>query len=102
MKLRTVLSALFLALAIPAANAQTSEPDKAAPPAGQSTSGTSAPAASGREMPPDTKAYQDATRITDPAKKIEALEKFKKDFPNSTSITAANVNILSTLASKMR
>ena len=91
MKLRTVLSAFLIALASSAVHAQTNEPGQAAPPA--------AARASARELPPDTKAYQEATRITDPAKKIEALEKFKKDFPDSASVTNANVNILSTLAS---
>ena len=103
MKLRTIFSAMLLALAISAANAQTIEPDKAAPPADQAKPATPATAAqgSGRETSPDAKAYQEANRITDPAKKIEALDKFKKDFPDSTSITSANVSILSTMASKM-
>src|ERR1017187_3723402 len=103
MKLRTVFSTILLSLALPAANARTIDPDKAAPPADQAKPATPATAAqgSGRETPPDAKAYQEANRTTDPAKKIEALEKFKKDFPDSTSITNANVNILSTMASKM-
>jgi thiol-disulfide isomerase/thioredoxin len=96
MKLRTALSAILLTLAIPAANAQTNEPEKAAPPADQAKAATPA-----RETPPDTKAFQDALKVTDPAAKIAALEKFKKDFPDSTSITSANTNILSTMASKM-
>jgi hypothetical protein len=81
MKSRTVLSALVLALAIPAAYAQSTEPEKAAP--------------------PDTTAYQEANRIDDPARKIEALEKFKKDFPDSPSVISANVSILATLTSRM-
>ena len=81
MKSRTVLSALVLALAIPAAYAQSTDPEKAAP--------------------PDTTAYQEANRIDDPARKIEALEKFKKDFPDSPSVISANVSILATLTSRM-
>jgi thiol-disulfide isomerase/thioredoxin len=100
MKLRTVLSAILLSFAISAANAQTNEPDKAAPPADQAKPAPAAQAPA-RETPPDTKAFQEANRITEPAKKIEALEKFKKDFPNSTSLISANTNILSTMASKM-
>jgi thiol-disulfide isomerase/thioredoxin len=112
MRLRKLFSAFLLSLAISAANAQTTEPAKAAPPADQTKPaaatdatkpadaakpGTPAP----REIPPDSKAFQDAMKITVPADKIAALEKFKKDFPNSTSLGSANANILSTMASKM-
>jgi thiol-disulfide isomerase/thioredoxin len=96
MKLRTVLFAFLFALATSAAYAQTNEPEKAAPPADQPKADT--PAAP--EMPPDAKAFREASRINDPAQKIAALEKFKKDFPDSPSIAAANLGILSTLASK--
>jgi hypothetical protein len=54
-----------------------------------------------RETPPDQKAYDEASKITDPAKKIEALEKLKKDFPESSFTTLADSAILSTLATKM-
>jgi thiol-disulfide isomerase/thioredoxin len=103
MKLRTVLSAIFLSLAILAANAQTIEPDKAAPPADQSKPAAPAPAAqaAGRETAPEAKALQDASRINDPVKKIEALEKFKKDYPTSASLNTADMDILSTVASRM-
>ncbi len=53
-----------------------------------------------RETSPDQKAYSDATRLTDPAKKIEALEKFKADFPKSDMRPVADVAILSTLVKK--
>jgi len=85
MKFRTVLFAFLFALVISTAHAQSSEPET--------------PAA--RETPPDAKAYQEASRITNPAEKIAALEKFKKDFPDSPSVTSADMSILSTLASKM-
>lgn len=48
-------------------------------------------------MPPDRKAYTDAMRITDPEKKIEALEKFVADFSDSFMIGQVNQTILSTL-----
>ena len=52
-----------------------------------------------RETPPDQKAYNDAQKITDPAKKLEALEKLKKDFPESNfAAVAADNAILGTLA----
>lgn len=101
MKLRTALSAILLTLAITAANAQTTDPEQVAPPAAQAKPATPAAQTPAREIPPDTKAFQDALKVTDPADKIAALERFKKDFPNSASVNSANTNILSTMASKM-
>jgi tetratricopeptide (TPR) repeat protein len=49
-------------------------------------------------LPPDRKAYVDALRITDPQKKVEALEKFVADFPDSFLLSGANQQILTTLA----
>ena len=46
---------------------------------------------------PDAKAYTDATRISDPAKKIEALEKFLKDFPDSSRKGTAQGTLFDTL-----
>jgi thiol-disulfide isomerase/thioredoxin len=54
-----------------------------------------------RETPPDQKAYTEAMRITDPAKKIEALEKFKTDFPSSSYRQVVGTAILSTLVTKL-
>src|SRR5262249_33772618 len=52
-------------------------------------------------QPPATsserKAYSDATRIKEPDKKIEALEKFIADFPKSSSISSAHQTIFETL-----
>jgi thiol-disulfide isomerase/thioredoxin len=48
-------------------------------------------------MPADAKAYQAASRITDADKKIAALEKLKKDFPQSNYVQTADTSILSTL-----
>jgi thiol-disulfide isomerase/thioredoxin len=53
------------------------------------------------ETPPDSKAYQEANKIADPEKKIEALEKFKHDFPESQMQDAADESILSTLVKKL-
>ena len=74
MTARTFLSALALPLALALAQAP-------APP----------------EMPEDAKAYQAASRITDPDKKIVALEKLKQDFPQSNYLQIANNAILGTL-----
>src|ERR1035437_4091612 len=105
-----ILSAIFLSLAITGANAQT-DPAKA-PPAEQTKPAAEqakpatpppAPAAQrpAREQTPDQKALADANKITDPAKKIEALDKFKKDFPDSNMVGSATMNIFSTMAQKM-
>jgi thiol-disulfide isomerase/thioredoxin len=76
-----ILFALFLSLALSRASAQTTP---AAP-----------------ETPPDEKAYTEAAKLTDPEKKIAALEKLKKDFPASTYVSAATSRIFSTLVQKM-
>jgi hypothetical protein len=79
MTARTFLSALAVPLAL--ALAQTPAPAPATPP----------------EMPADAKAYQAASRITDPDKRIAALEKFKLDFPQSNNLQIVNNAILGTL-----
>ena len=48
-------------------------------------------------MPPDVKAYSDANRISDPQKKVEALEKFVADFPRSSSVYVAHQNAMNAL-----
>ena len=48
-------------------------------------------------MPADQKAYMDAARIKDPQKKIEALEKFIDQFPESFAISSAHVDLLDAL-----
>jgi tetratricopeptide (TPR) repeat protein len=75
-----ILAALFLTLAASRAIAQTE------------------PAA---ENPPDQQAYLDANKISDPEKKIAALEKLKTNFPGSTWLSLANFRILSTLVQSM-
>jgi thiol-disulfide isomerase/thioredoxin len=57
------------------------------------------PAAS--ETPPDQKAYNEATKITDPEKKIAAFEKLKTDFPDSAFASGADSQIFSTLIQKL-
>ena len=52
-------------------------------------------------MPPDLKAYQDANRISDPQKKVEALEKVIADFPKSSNIYNVHQAIMNTLIKKM-
>lgn len=47
--------------------------------------------------PPDQKAYREARSIRDPQKKIDALEKFLKDFTDSSSMLAARLDIVETL-----
>ncbi|HUB78160.1 MAG TPA: Omp28-related outer membrane protein [Bryobacteraceae bacterium] len=84
MRVPTAVFTFLLALAVPAVHAQSNQPEKKAP-----------------ETPPDAKAFRDANQITDPAQKVAALEKFKKDFPNSSSVEAADFGILSALASGM-
>ena len=57
------------------------------------------PAAS--ETPPDQKAYNEATKITDPEKKIAAFEKLKADFPGSALASSADSQIFNTLIQKL-
>ena len=76
-----ILTALCLSLAFSGANAQTTP---------------SAP-----DTPPDEKAYREAGKITDPEKKIAALEKLKGDFPKSTYVSAVTSQIFSTLIQKL-
>lgn len=62
---------------------------------------TFAMAQTARETPPDQKAYAEASRTADPAKKIAALEKFKLDFPKSNYAQMADNSILSALLKDM-
>jgi tetratricopeptide (TPR) repeat protein len=55
------------------------------------------PAPTPRTMPNDQKAYMDAQRIKDPVKKMEALEKYLTDYPNSPMVSSAHLAILETL-----
>ena len=57
------------------------------------------PAAS--ETPPDQEAYNEATKITDPEKKIAAFERLKGEFPGSAFASSADSQIFSTLIQKL-
>ena len=76
-----ILTALFCFLAISAAIAQT-DPSAA-------------------ENPPDQQAYLNANKISDPEKKIAALEKLRSDFPGSTWLSLASFRVLGTLVQNM-
>ena len=91
MTIRLLLPALWLPLLL----AQDTPPQPAAQPATPAGEAKPAP----RETPADQKAYNDTLKITDPAKKLEALEKLKKDFPESNFVAVVVDNaILGTLA----
>ena len=48
-------------------------------------------------LSPERKAYTDANRLSDPQKKIEALEKFLVDFPKSSMLYSAHGSLMSAL-----
>src|SRR5678815_672612 len=50
-----------------------------------------------QSMPPDRQAFQDASRIKEPDKKIAALEKFIADYPKSLVVSSAHQQIFETL-----
>src|ERR1039457_4004428 len=85
-----VLTALCFSLALAGAGAQTTPP--AAPPPTPAAGDAAKPSV--RETPPDQKAYNEATKITDNEKKIAALEKLKTDFPSSMYASIADSQIL--------
>jgi thiol-disulfide isomerase/thioredoxin len=92
-----VLTALCFSLALSRAGAQTT-PTAAQPP--KPAAGEEAKP-SVRETPPDQKAYNEATKIADPEKKIAALEKLRTDFPDTRYAAIADSQIFSTLIEKM-
>jgi thiol-disulfide isomerase/thioredoxin len=98
MTARFVLPAFCLSLLLAGAYAQEKPATPAAPPKPAAGEEAKPPV---RETPPDQKAYTEIAKITDPAKKIEAYEKFKKDFPDSPMAQGADLGILNTLATKM-
>lgn len=88
----SLIFCLFASLAAAQAQQQiiTVQSTQTAPPAGQ-------PAQPAPAMPPDRKAYDEARRTKEPQKKIEALEKMIKDFPDSFLASQARYDILDTL-----
>jgi thiol-disulfide isomerase/thioredoxin len=96
MAARPLLPAICLSLALTGLSAQTTTApvpeNKQAP----------APAPDIPELSDaDMKAYTTASRLSDPAKRIEALEKFKRDYPDSNLVSNADLAILSTLVKKL-
>ena len=82
MKLRTVLLVILCALA----HAQSDKP-------------------AGSEMPPDAKAFQDASRITDPAEKIAAFERIEMQIAGVVKfvkIVAATVGVCAAVCEVVR
>jgi len=59
-------------------------------------------AGAAREVPPERKALNEANKIADPDKKIEALRKVVEDFPKSPVAGSANFAIFTTLVAKMK
>jgi tetratricopeptide (TPR) repeat protein len=103
MKTKCLFIVLLLAATLVAAAQQpTSSPAGATPP--QSTSAAKPtptpapqPALAPRPMLPDQKAYMEAARIKDPQKKIEALEKFIDQYPESFMSSNAHLDVLDAL-----
>ncbi|HTX38449.1 MAG TPA: hypothetical protein VME43_25655 [Bryobacteraceae bacterium] len=101
MTIRTVLPALCVSLGFAGAIAQTNPQPNPPAPATQSKPAAAKPETPKRpEMPPDMKAFTASSTIKDPAKKIEALEKWKKDFPDSQFRSAADTAILNAMLSQ--
>jgi hypothetical protein len=96
-KNRWLFPSLLLALAC-AATAQTPPPTPAEAPKPAPDADKPKPAAP--EVAPDLKAFNEAGKIADPEKKIQALEKWKTDYPHSAMRSAADSSILSTLIKK--
>ena len=94
-----MLPALCFSIVVSGAIAQTTQPNPPAKPE-QAKPETAKPEAAKPEIPPDTKAYRDAVVIKDLDKRIEALEKWKSDFPDSQMRQASDSAILSALVQK--
>ncbi len=66
-------------------------------PAGEKPAGEKPATPSLPPTPPDRQAYLAATKIADPDKKIEALEKWLKEFPDSGGVSSAYSVMFDTL-----
>ena len=93
-RIRNFYGAACGLLLIATAFAQTAPPPPTPAPTPQTPRTTPPPA------PPDRAAFFVATAQKDSAKKIEALQKFVTDFPDSAMMSSANQNILTTLTQK--
>jgi tetratricopeptide (TPR) repeat protein len=99
MKKICLLVVLIFAATALAAQQQPTKPASQSPSAAKPTP-TPAPApptTAARPMPADQKAFMDASRIKDPQKKIEALEKFLDQYPDSFMTSQAHLDILDSL-----
>ena len=99
-----VLPAVCFSLVLSGAMAQTTETAQSTTPvADQPKPAASEPEKKPpvRETPPDVKAFNDLNKITDPEKKIAAIEKWKADFSTSSMLEVADDRILSTLVQKL-
>jgi hypothetical protein len=89
----------------PPAAPQTQAPPPATPPAatppaaggGATAPGAAAATPPARVVTPEQKAYNDATAITDMAKRLEAYRKVVADFPKTGIVRMANSSIFNTL-----
>ncbi len=85
----------------PTAQPPTGQPPTGQPPTGQPPAGEKPPTTPSAPAlpptPPDRTAYLAATKIADNDKKIEALEKFLKDFPDSGGVATAYSTLFDTL-----
>jgi hypothetical protein len=90
-----VAAAMLLALCRVAILAQSSAPGQK-PPDPQATT------KSEQELPADWKAFNDVATEKDLLKRVEAYEKFTKDFPQSTLVSMAKSQIQSSLLSVLK
>jgi tetratricopeptide (TPR) repeat protein len=102
MKKRCLPVVLIFAATALAAQQQNTKPAAQAPAAAKPTptpaqAAPAPPVAANRTAPADQKAYMDASRIKDPQKKIEALEKFLEQYSDSYLIGSAHLDILDAL-----
>jgi hypothetical protein len=103
MTARNVLPAVCFSLVLSGAIAQTTEtPQEGAPAATQpKPAGEPEKQPPVRETPPDVKAFNELNKITDPEKKIAAIEKWKADYSTSSMLDSGDEMILSTLVQKL-
>ena len=89
----------FVVFSLPASPVTQAAPQATVtgPPAGTPPQTPPRPPVTTPAPAPDVKAFNDANRITDPDKKVEALRAFIKDFADSSRKTAAHQSIFDTL-----
>jgi tetratricopeptide (TPR) repeat protein len=100
MKKRCLLIVLTLAATLAAAVAQqpTTNPSSPSASAAKPTpTPAPPPPPAPRTMPPDQRAYMEATRIKEPQKKLEALEKWLEQYPESFNAATVHLDILDTI-----